>query len=222
MGHAAMTNPDRVRLTLLETVQEIVPLSCRFNGEYHGPCPFCAEGTDRLIVWADQGRYWCRQCGQKGDAIQFLRDYYGLSYRQARRRLGLNMTPKPPAIRRKDQRWRDARHQVHTEFTEWRHFMLEVLTSVYRTRHHSIGAWEKFLVTVGATGEAHTLWQESLVRLYAKAQRVEPTLDLFTYNRYEPALLRLWDQWVNDSEDVQIHKLLAGQIIAEDMTNVAE
>ena len=164
MGHAAMTNPDRVRRTLLETVQEIVPLIRRFNGEYHGPCPFCAEGTDRLIVWADQGRYWCRKCGQKGDAIQFLRDYYGLSYRQARRRLGLNMTPKPPALRRKDQRWRDARHQVHTEFTEWRHFMLEVLISVYRTRHHSIAAWEKFLVTVGATGEAHTLWQESLVR----------------------------------------------------------
>ena len=217
-----MANPDHAGRTLVEIVGADVRLTRRPNGEYYGACVFCGEGHDRFVIWPDQGRYWCRQCARSGDAIRFLRDHERLSYEEAVTTLGLHVAPRPPAIRRKEQQDRAVREQVRAEFTEWRHFMLEVLTSVYRTRHHSIGAWEKFLVTVGATGEAHTLWQESLVRLYAKAQRVEPTLDLFTYTTHEPALLRLWDQWVNDSEDVQISKLLAGQIIVEDRTHVAE
>lgn len=32
--------------------------------EYSSPCPFCG-GEDRFIIFAT-GRYWCRQCNQKG------------------------------------------------------------------------------------------------------------------------------------------------------------
>ena len=58
------------------------------GGEYAGPCPWCG-GTDRFHVWPDADRpgYWCRQCGKHGDAIQYLRDRHGLSYRQACERL---------------------------------------------------------------------------------------------------------------------------------------
>jgi len=54
------------------------------NGEYAGPCPWCG-GTDRFRVWPGSkgGRYWCRQCEKKGDGIQYLRDFRGLSYREA-------------------------------------------------------------------------------------------------------------------------------------------
>ncbi|MCL2123405.1 MAG: zinc-binding protein, partial [Desulfovibrionaceae bacterium] len=56
-------------------------------GEYAGPCPWCG-GEDRFIIFAGQGvdglgRFWCRQCDKGGDAIQFLREFKGMSYRAA-------------------------------------------------------------------------------------------------------------------------------------------
>ncbi len=52
------------------------------GGEYAGVCPFCG-GEDRFHVWPAEGRYWCRKCEKKGDAIQYLRDKHGLSYQDA-------------------------------------------------------------------------------------------------------------------------------------------
>jgi len=33
--------------------------------EASGPCPFCHDGKDRFLLFADHG-YWCRQCGTQG------------------------------------------------------------------------------------------------------------------------------------------------------------
>jgi len=56
------------------------------GGEWQGPCPWCG-GTDRFHVWpernAGQGGYWCRSCGKGGDAIQFLRDHDGMTFKEA-------------------------------------------------------------------------------------------------------------------------------------------
>ena len=53
--------------------------------EFGGACPFCNSraGGDRFNIWPMEGRYWCRQCGKQGDAIQFMRDYKQLTYQQA-------------------------------------------------------------------------------------------------------------------------------------------
>ncbi len=56
--------------------------SASCGGEYHCPCPGCA-GDDRFMFWPEEDRYWCRQCDAKGDAIQFCRDFQGLSFRSA-------------------------------------------------------------------------------------------------------------------------------------------
>jgi hypothetical protein len=55
------------------------------GGEYVSPCPDC-EGDDRFLVWPHQGpngRFWCRQCGKKGDLIEFLRWQKGMSFKEA-------------------------------------------------------------------------------------------------------------------------------------------
>jgi len=60
------------------------------GGEYAGPCPSCG-GDDRFRVWPGQGeggRFWCRGCNKHGDAIQYLRDFRGLSYLEACHFLG--------------------------------------------------------------------------------------------------------------------------------------
>lgn len=62
------------------------------GGEYSSPCPFCKEGDDRFLSWPQRcnntgelqgGRYSCRVCGKYGDAINFLKDLYGFSFKEA-------------------------------------------------------------------------------------------------------------------------------------------
>lgn len=62
------------------------------GGEYHSPCPSCG-GFDRFCIWpysTPKGRYWCRRCNVKGDAIQFCRDFMGLTYQQSCEKLNLS------------------------------------------------------------------------------------------------------------------------------------
>jgi DNA primase len=42
------------------------------GGEWWGPCPFCGGGQDRFHVWPIKGRFWCRMCDRKGDALAYV------------------------------------------------------------------------------------------------------------------------------------------------------
>lgn len=57
--------------------------------EYCSPCPGCG-GTDRFIIFTDKETYWCRQCNKKGDAIQYLIEFRGMSFPDAARVVGKN------------------------------------------------------------------------------------------------------------------------------------
>jgi DNA primase len=61
------------------------------GGEYHSPCPAC-NGNDRFTIWPISGRYWCRRCEVSGDAIQFCRNFLGLTFQEAC--LKLNVEPR--------------------------------------------------------------------------------------------------------------------------------
>ena len=70
------------------------------GGEYAGPCPFCG-GNDRFRTWPEQGEYgkwWCRQCGRSGDAIQYLRDYRKMGFREACQYVGKEITRPTPSL----------------------------------------------------------------------------------------------------------------------------
>lgn len=73
----------------------------KHGGEYHSACPGCG-GRDRFVCWPEAsggmggGRYWCRGgstggkgCDSQGDAVQYLRDFRGLSFQEARESLGV-------------------------------------------------------------------------------------------------------------------------------------
>ncbi|MDR1946654.1 MAG: zinc-binding protein [Desulfovibrio sp.] len=78
--------------------------------EFCGPCPECG-GEDRFLVWPEQnggaGSYACRRCGKAGDVIQFLMDFDGLPFREARTAAGFegdgsyrpSACPSPPKQR---------------------------------------------------------------------------------------------------------------------------
>jgi len=52
------------------------------SNELEGPCPFCG-GTNRFTLFINEDRFWCRQCGKSGDAIQYLREVRKMSFKEA-------------------------------------------------------------------------------------------------------------------------------------------
>lgn len=75
----------------------------KHGGEYHSPCPGCG-GRDRFVCWPEAsggmggGRFWCRGatspaggkgCDCQGDAVQYLRDFRGMSFPEALEYLGV-------------------------------------------------------------------------------------------------------------------------------------
>jgi len=62
--------------------------SSKRGAEYAGECPACG-GTDRFLIWPEQnngqGSYHCRKCEIFGDAIEFLREFEGMSFFEAQK-----------------------------------------------------------------------------------------------------------------------------------------
>lgn len=75
-------------LTLYQNLSSPGEIKNKGNGEYCGPCPSCG-GRDRFLLWPEHksgapgGRFLCRGCGAHGDAIEFLRLFQNLNYREA-------------------------------------------------------------------------------------------------------------------------------------------
>ncbi|MDX9894310.1 MAG: primase-helicase zinc-binding domain-containing protein [Desulfofustis sp.] len=104
----------------------LVSRSSKRGQEFRGPCPGCG-GDDRFAVWPDQNRgegsFFCGHakgvgngCGKGGDAIQYLREFRGLSYQEACRFLGREpkggggrhlryQTPQAPRASRQPERF---------------------------------------------------------------------------------------------------------------------
>lgn len=65
------------------------------GGEWASSCPSCG-GEDRFRVWPARGKFWCRSCDTKGDAVDLLRLIRpGLSYVEACQELGKDPGPLP-------------------------------------------------------------------------------------------------------------------------------
>lgn len=72
-------------------------VSSACGGEWAGSCPFCGgdpASSDRFHLWPSGkagGRFWCRQCKSKGDAIQYLRDVRKMTFKEACRMIGIKI-----------------------------------------------------------------------------------------------------------------------------------
>ncbi len=115
-------------------------------GEYAGPCPWCG-GRDRFRVWPDKsnsGRYWCRQCGKSGDEIQFLGDYEGMNFKEARELVtgtSLYMQGKQVQRRRK----RDQETKTVTSVSTWQQMTNQMVEATHEKllKHKETLAWLK-------------------------------------------------------------------------------
>lgn len=78
------------------------PVSKKGAYEFSSACPECG-GRDRFVIKTDgRERYWCRQCGIKGDAIEYLMRFDGMTYREAARTTGKDISS--PARQRSGHR----------------------------------------------------------------------------------------------------------------------
>ena len=75
------------RVDIVALIDGYVPLVKR-GAEYEACCPFHSEATPSFKVSPAKQIYHCFGCGANGDAIKFLQEHQGLSFRDAVKQLG--------------------------------------------------------------------------------------------------------------------------------------
>lgn len=115
-------------MDLIELLKEIGINPTRNGASYSSPCPNCG-GKNRFIAWPSN-RYWCRQCRKGGDAIQFCRDFLGLTYAEACKKLNLEKKSYSLSIPSKPSELKIAKtppliwQEKALSFTNWAHLNL--------------------------------------------------------------------------------------------------
>jgi phage/plasmid primase-like uncharacterized protein len=184
------------------SLADLVPSLTRASREeLHGPCPFCG-GSDRFVVFGN-GRGWCRQCNWKGDSIQLLRDRDGLSFREAKRRLGLDSsvpsrqaqklaTVHSFALATAKQAYHDWQRQQLMEITDQLRLLsdeLAVAEIAYRAIHRRPDLYSE---------TEQSFWVQTLASLYdrhgALEHHLEVALDVLTYDKHQAARFAWWQQ----------------------------
>lgn len=167
----------RDRVDIVAVVQRRVPLK-KSGRDWKGLCPFHGEKTPSFYVVPDKKMFHCFGCGVSGDALKFVMQTEGRSFREAVEQLaaeaGVDLTPPDPEEARRSAR-RAALAEVNEKactFYErvlWEHPKGEVARAHLRERgitEDTAKAWR--------LGYAPNLW-DSLVKSHA-LKGVEPRL----------------------------------------------
>ena len=167
----------RDRVDLVAVVQRRVPLK-KSGRDWKGLCPFHGEKTSSFYVVPDKKMFHCFGCGVSGDAIKFVMQMEGRSFRDAVEQLageaGVDLTPPDPEEARRSAR-RAALGEVNEKactFYErvlWEHPKGEVAREHLRKRgitEDTAKAWR--------LGYAPNLW-DSLMKSHA-LKGVDPAL----------------------------------------------
>lgn len=103
------------------------------SGRYlRGLCPFHTERTASFFVNPEKNRFRCYGCGASGDSIDFVKQYRGLSFREAVKHLGLD----PSWISKPDSRELRKRQAVR-DFRAWCYQRHDDLCALYRTNQRA-------------------------------------------------------------------------------------
>lgn len=79
---APLIEQIKARTDILETIGRLVSLK-KGGKSYQGLCPFHQEKTPSFHVYAESQRYHCFGCQKDGDLINFVQDYYNISFKEA-------------------------------------------------------------------------------------------------------------------------------------------
>src|SRR3954462_8376920 len=97
----------RDRVDVVAVAQRRVPLK-KSGRDWKGLCPFHGEKTPSFYVIPDKKMFHCFGCGVSGDAIKFVMQVEGRSFREAVEQLageaGVDLTPPDPEEARRSAR----------------------------------------------------------------------------------------------------------------------
>lgn len=83
------------KVSIVESIGQYIKLQPR-NGKYYGLCPFHNDqSVGSFVVFPDissgkRGWFQCYACGEKGDNIDFVKNFLGVGYREAAVTISLN------------------------------------------------------------------------------------------------------------------------------------
>lgn len=80
---------------IVQVIDRYVPLK-KSGAEYEACCPFHTEATPSFKVSPAKQIYHCFGCGANGDAIKFMQEHQGMSFREAVQALGGNLPTSAP------------------------------------------------------------------------------------------------------------------------------
>lgn len=83
---APLIEQIKSRTDILETIGRVVTLK-KGGKSYQGLCPFHQEKTPSFHVYPESQRYHCFGCQKDGDLLNFVQDYYNVSFKEAITRL---------------------------------------------------------------------------------------------------------------------------------------
>lgn len=83
------------RVDIVQVIDRYVPLK-KSGSEYEACCPFHTEATPSFKVSPAKQIYHCFGCGANGDAIKFLQQHQGMTFKEAVQALGGDL-PAPSA-----------------------------------------------------------------------------------------------------------------------------
>lgn len=168
------------------------------GSEYAGPCPWCG-GKDRFRAWLKEGRYWCRQCNRKGDAIQFLMDFCGLNFRDACRAVGREILPRGSPEYQARKRHQAALAAAKAAFDAWVHKKFIEYTDRHREllaeRETCLIAFRLVWRRPGFLAEEEAeYWKRRMSEVSDQLASLSWDCDFFTFNRYEGERLNSWKE----------------------------
>ena len=184
--------------SLFDLVSQDVPIrraASTGGGEWCGPCPSCG-GRDRFRAWPERGRYWCRQCGRRGDALQYLRDFHGLTFAEAKRALGLDTAPPSRAETKRRRTHRVALAAARAAYRSWERRRLIALTDQYRElstgREVAEIAYRAISRRPDLYSEQERRWVVTLATVYDRLAVLEHELGILTYRQHEAGRFAWW------------------------------
>ena len=83
------------KVPIVETIEQYIKLQPK-NGKFYGLCPFHSDKKiGSFVVFPDvssekRGWFQCYACGEKGDNIDFVKNYLGVKTKEAAVIIGVN------------------------------------------------------------------------------------------------------------------------------------
>lgn len=118
---AAFLDQLRQIASVSATIGARIPIK-RHGREFHALCPFHKEKSPSFTINDEKGFFHCFGCGAHGDAIGFIKDYEGISYKEAIEKLagevGLAL-PKPSAEAVREEQKRRSLQEVCELACRW-------------------------------------------------------------------------------------------------------